>query len=181
MSSLDQYKQNPSQYTENGHGSSLRSGLAFTFEAIIAALASAGVAEVRFTTGANAIVFEGGDVNINQEDVLFEVYEDTTFTVAGTPNATYAKNSNRINPIATTITFYNGVTVDAAGTQVLRQSVKGAAGQNLNRPGFGSGGPDDSIILKPSTEHIFRITNNSALAVDVDARFKYREVSSIQY
>lgn len=181
MSKLKDGKRFPAQYTENGHGTALRQGLAFAFKATIPALAAGASSIVRFVTGDRAIFFASGSVTINQEDVMLEVYEDVTFTNDGSLNTSFAINLNRVNPTSTQIQFYTGAVVSNIGTQVLQQSIKGVAGQNVNNPGFGTGGQDDASILKPNTEHIFKVTNNSVLAVDIDAVFKYNEADPTQY
>lgn len=181
MSSLENYKHNPAQHIENGHGSSLRVGKAFIFDAAVEALAAAAALEVRFTTGDSAVLFETGDINTNQEKVLFEVYEDTTFTAPGSLVTTLIKNMNRLLANASEIATYTSPTVDADGELVIHQIAVGVAGQNQNQPGFGGSGQDVSFVLKPNTEHMFRITNQSLLAVNVEAHYHFHEVDPKQY
>ena len=180
-STLENYKKFPAQYNENGHGSALRVGRAFIFDADIPALAAAAALTVRFVTGDSAIVFETGDINTNQEEVLFEIYEDSTFTAPGALTTDFVRNMNRIINSAPEIVTYNTPTIDADGVLVAHQIAVGIAGQNQNQPGFGGVGQDISFILKPNTEHIFRVTNNSLLTVKVEAHYHYHEVDPVQY
>lgn len=181
MSGLSLFKPRPAQYIENGHGSALRNGKAFIFDASITALAAAGVINVRFTTGDLAILFESGDITINQEKVLFEIFEDSTFSAGGSLDTTLILNMNRLINTPSGISTYTTPTVSTTGVLVVHQIAVGAAGQNVNHPGFGGIGQDVSFVLKPNTEHLFRITNQSALAVDVEAHYHFHEIDPRQY
>ncbi len=178
---LANFKARPSQYSENGHGTALRNKSAFAFDADIIALGAAASALVRFTTGDKAIVLDGGEFTFNQEDALAEVYEGTTFSAAGTPNATYAIPMNRLSSRETELTFYDSAVVDTIGTRILHQELIGAAGQNVTKPGFGAAGLEAIIVLKPNTEHIFKLTNNSVLAINIEAHFDFHEVDAKEY
>lgn len=181
MSSLSDYNVRPAQHVENGHNTALRSGRSFSFHAEIPSLAPAAIAVIRFTTGDSPIVFENAIFNINQEEVTVEVYEDSTFTVAGTPNADYVLYNNRLKPAVTELAFYDGATVDAIGVRAMHDTIYGIAGQNVNQPGFGASTEESTIVLKPNTEHIFRITNNSVLAVAVESHVFYREADPREF
>jgi len=181
MSDLQNGKPFPAQYIDNGHGTALRKGLAFIFDATITGLASGAIVLVRFITGDAAIIFESGDITINQEEVLFEIYEDTTFTAPGTEDANFIRKMNRISIINTEIITYSTPVVDTIGEIVVHQIATGTAGQNVNQPGFGGGVQDASFVLKPNTEHLFKVTNNSALAVDIEAHYHYHEAPAKEY
>ncbi len=57
----------------------------------------------------------------------------------------------------------------------------GQAGKNVNVPGFGGNVQDANFILKPNTEHLFKVTNNSALDINIEAHYFFREVNAKQY
>jgi len=183
MSSLEDGRPSPSLYVENGHDTALRRGTAFNFHAEIEALGAAAISEVRFKTGDLATIFEAAEFHINQELVTFEVYENVTFTVAGNiqPKTDFSNNMNRMSTRDTQLDFYTGVTVDTVGTRILHQAIVGEAGKNVSKPGFGSGGEAVTRLLKPNTEHVFRITNGSVLAANIEAHVNYREVTASQY
>lgn len=181
MSSLTNSKPRPAAYEENGHDHALRDGNAYSFDAVLTALGVGAEAFIRFTTGDKAIIFEGGLIDTNQEEVLMEVYQDTTFTAPGAPNATYSRNMNNIIARATELVFYDAPTIDVIGERVLHQIAYGIAGQNVNQPGFGSGVADVSTVFKPNTEHVFRLKNDSILAVDIESHMFYREVNAKEY
>ena len=67
MSGLRFFKPRPAQYVENGQDTALRNGKTFIFDANIIALGTGAVSEVRFITGASAIVFSGGEITITQD------------------------------------------------------------------------------------------------------------------
>lgn len=181
MSSLQNSKPRPAAYDENGHDHALRDGNAFVFDAVLVALASSAAAFIRFTTGDKAIIFEGGLIDTNQEEVVMEVYQNTTFSAPGALNATYVRNMNNIIGRVTELLIYDTPTVDVIGERVLHQIAYGIAGQNVNQPGFGSGVADVSTVLKPNTEHVFKLTNDSVLAVDIETHMFYREVNANEY
>lgn len=182
MSSLlNKLKPRPAVYAENGHGFALRDGNAYCMT-MSQTINSGAVLELRFKTGEHAVKFYSGIFTIDQEDVLFEVYEDTTFSDGGTINTDYGCPMNRIQSAKTTeLEFYEGAVVDTDGTLFMRQRILGAAGQGQNKPGFGSAVSGAKRILKPNTEHIFRITNNSDLASIVEAYIVYHQVNPKAY
>ena len=181
MSSLRNTKLNAALHVEDSHDASLRKGLSFIFDVDIAGLATNVTRYIRFTTGVNAVKFEGGDITINQERVVFTMYEDTTFTVNGVENTTYVRNLNRMDPLATQLQFFDTPTVNDVGSLVLHQAIVGTAGQNVNQPGVGTGGQEESVILKPNTEHVILLKNESILAVNVETHFFYHEVNPREY
>jgi len=173
----------PALHVENSHGSALRSSSAFLFDASIAALAAAASNIIRFTTGDKAVLMESSEFSINQEKVKIEVYEDVTFTDPGShiPKANLVTNMNRINPKDTQLVFFGAPTIDSQGIRVLHQDIFGIAGQNVNQPGVGASSQTAARIFKPNTEHVFIVTNESVLAVDIDAHFEYHEVNPNEY
>ena len=181
MSSLGNRKPRPGTYVENGHNHALRDSAAFSFDGVFTGIAPAGIVFKRFLTGARAVVFEGGDISITQENVLVEIYEDVDFLTAGAPGFDHVINMNRINPRATEVLFFDNPTITDIGTRVVHADIKGAAGQNINQPGFGSGTQEFVTVLKPNTEHVLRIENKSIANVDVELDFYYREVNPSQY
>lgn len=181
MSDLANSKPRPSQYIENGHNSALRDGSSFGFVGSGIVLASSASISIRFTTGTFAIVFEAGRFTLDQENVLYEVYEDTTFSSPGSVNTAYIRKHNRLSLRESQIVTYDGAVVDSIGTQILNDRIRGVAAQGQNKPGFGSGGETDEIVLKPNTEHMFKITNDSLATVNTDVHFFFREVDPKQY
>ncbi len=181
MSVLTLFKPRPAQYIEDGQDTALRIGKTFIFDSNIPALASAASGLVRFTTGNSAIVFTGGEIIMNQEAVEFIVYEDTTYTDGGVLTTAYIRNMNRMINKSSEISTYDAPTVDVIGDVVAQQNAVGQSGKNVNQPGFGGGVQDANFILKPNTEHLFTVTNNSVLAVDVEAHYFFREVEARQY
>ena len=181
LGNLSPFRKGPAQHTENGHSSALRKGTSYIFDYEKVALGAAAVALVRFVTGDKAMVFEGGDVSINQEDILFEIFEESIFSAPGAENTDYARHLNRIKGVDTEILFYDTPTVTSPGNVVLHQHVLGAAGQNQNQPGFGSGGQDASTVFQPNTEHLLRITSASALAAHIEIHFFFHQAEVREY
>lgn len=181
MSGLQNTRPNPTVYTENGHGTALRRGKAFIFDAHIVGLAAAASVIIRFVTGDSAVIFESGDIVINQEEVEFEVYEDTVFTSPGNVNTTFIRNMNRLSTNPTELVVYDTPVVNTIGELVVHQLAIGAAGQNVNNPGFGGGKGDVSFVLKPNTEHLFKVTNNSVLPVTLEAHYFFHEANAKEY
>ncbi len=181
MSSLENTKLNPTQHIENGHNTALRKGAAFAFDPLSLAIGIAGSVDVRFLTGDNATIFEGATFGTDQELITFEVFQDVTFTAAGDLDTTIIRKMNNMSSREPQIAVYTAPTVDTLGERILHDIVRGTASQGQNKPGFGTGAQAAEIVLKPNTEHIFRITNGSAAAVNVEPHVFYREVDPRQY
>lgn len=181
MSSLDNAKPRPAGHIENGHNSALRDGAAFAFDPLSVAIGIGASVDTRFVTGDKATIFEGATFGTDQELVTFEVFEDVTFTVAGVLDDTIIRRVNRLSNREPEIDVYTGPTVDVLGPRILHDIIRGTASQGQNKPGFGTGSQAQEIVLKPNTEHIFRITNGSAAAVNVEPHVFYREVDPKQY
>ena len=181
MSSLDNTKPSSANHVENGHASALRLGAAFIFDPQSIAIGIGATTDVRFVTGDNATIFEGAAFGIDQELVTFQVFEDVVFSAPGTISTTIIRKANRLSAREPQIDVYTGPTVDTLGPIILHDILRGTASQGQNKPGFGSGSQDVSIILKPNTEHVFRITNGSAAIVNVEPHVFYREEDPRQY
>lgn len=181
MSLLENNRPAPAQYTENGHDTALRKGAAFKFDPLTLPIGISGVVEMRFVTGDNATIFEGANFGIDQELVTFEVFQDVVFSAPGTLDTTIINKMNNVSSREPEIQVYTGPTVDTVGDRILHDIIRGTASQGQNKPGFGTGSQANTIVLKPNTEHVFRITNGSAAAVNVEPHVFYREVDSRDY
>jgi len=180
MSSLEDSKPRPAQFIENGHETGLRSASDFCFN-VVHDIAKDAVVDVRFLTGDLAVEFLSAVFDINQELVIFEVFEDTIYSAPGTINPNIGCQMNRMSSRQTELEFYEAPTITSDGTLFMRQDVLGVAGQNVSKPGFGSGVVGAERILKPNTEHLFRITNSSALTSKVVVHIVYKEVNPKEY
>lgn len=181
MSSLDNARPNPTQFVENGHCIGLRRDASFGFDADGIVLAAGASAVVRFVTGDLAVVFEGGKFTVDQENVLFQVYEDVAFSADGVANLTYVHRHNRLSTRESQLVAYDGAVVDTLGDRILHDRVLGTAGQGQNKPGFGSDTAAPEIVLKPNTEHVFQVTNDSIAQANIEVHFSYREVDPREY
>ena len=181
MSGLENSKPRPAAHIENGHNSALRDGATFSFDPLTLTILAAGVADVRFLTGDRATVFEGATFATDQELVTFEVFEDVVFSAPGNLDATIIRKTNRMSNREPEIQVYTAAVVDTLGPRILHDIVRGTASQGQNKPGFGTGSQAAEIVLKPNTEHVFRITNGSAATVNVEPHVFYREVNAKEY
>ena len=181
MSDLKNRKPNPAQHTENGHITALRKGAAFVFDPLTVAIDIGLSVDVRFTTGDLAVIFEGATFAVDQEFVTFQVFEDVVFSNNGVLNSTYIRKANRMSGRDSQVQTYDGAVVDTLGPLVLHDIVRGQASQGQNKPGFGTGSNVAETVLKPNTEHTFRITNGSAAIVNVEPHSFFREENPLEY
>ena len=95
-------------------------------------------------------------------DAQIFIFEDATTSGGGT--AATVKNSNRTIGDAGAPTVLVGPTITGDGTQLLTQAIAGGRGGNA--PG-GNAERNSEIVLKASTNYLFRVTNTSGSASDL--------------
>lgn len=181
MSSLSNYQSYSAGHIENSHDSLLKLGRAFLFEIHQDAIAPAGVLNLRFLTGNLACIFEAAEFQINEEKVILQIYEDTLYSAPGALNSSYIRILNRIKNIPPLFEVYTGATITDDGTEIQHITITGAAGQSETKPGFGNAQGTKAFILKPNTEYLFRVTNNSVSAVDIDFHMYVLEESAREF
>jgi len=105
------------------------------------------------------------------------LYEGTTVTSNGSPNygtaiTPYDKNRETAN--TATGNYYYGPTIDAVGTELVRDLLLGST-----RPQSIIGGEvrsNSEWILKKGQTYLFRVTNGSGGALDIDIEIEFYEV-----
>lgn len=150
---------------DNGPGSG-RQFIASHHESSVAA---AGVVELVLQTGANEVTM--GLIGSVSGQADFQLFEDTTFSDAGSTVTPVCRD--RANPLTSTVTVTHTPTLTADGTQLVEVILPG--GTRVQAVGSLTFGPQ-SWILAPSKVYMLRIENTAAttetitLAVDlVDA------------
>lgn len=155
-------------YTE----ANTKNGLQYEASGYNAAVAAGANFDVEFNTGAKPVIIEDRQVAFTGAGITINVYEAPT-TSAGTAGTVY--NLNRINPVATTVSYKTAPTVTAAGTQA------GATTYGLGGTGVGQtvvsafAAPGVERVLKPNTKYLLRITNNDAAAQKIAAYLTWYE------
>ncbi len=117
---------------------------------------------------------------ITSAPCTIELFEGATITAPGTLVDTFNANRNSTNTASTLI--YANPTISADGTRIdvvlLPEIATGGGGG----PGGGTGGsqgPDvgEEWILKPATDYIIRLTNNSGASCDANCHMFWYELS----
>lgn len=140
-------------------------GMTFHFTERFAALANLGVHNVLFKVPAgtypHAYTFR---FSIQDAPVNIEIYEGTTVSADGSAVSTF--NRNRNSTRTPTCTAFTGPTITGDGTLIHDRYVPSAGGSGVNTVGIIGDGAGEEWLLKPSTNYLIRLTNNSGGAID---------------
>jgi len=99
------------------------------------------------------------------------VYEGTTYTNSGTALVAYNKDRSSTN--TTSATIFHTPTVNALGTQVLVTLFPGGQGPKSVGTAIRT---NSEIILKESTDYLFRLTNVSGANKDITIELEWYEI-----
>lgn len=114
-------------------------------------------------------------VNLSAGDVDIVQYEGATITAPGTPVSTFNTNRNSSNVPSTLI--YGAPTVGADGTEIHRMWTPSmGTGIGQSQVGISDAEAGEEWILKPSTDYLMRITNNSGAALSFWAEMLWYEL-----
>jgi hypothetical protein len=103
------------------------------------------------------------------QNVRAELYEDTTFSVAGTP--VVPRNRNRFSSNVSDATVTHGPTITLVGTTLFVGFIPAGSG---NKPPAGDLSSFEEWILLPNTVYLLRLVNNlenSATPATVSVNF----------
>jgi len=115
-------------------------------------------------------------LNFGKGDVDFVAYEGATITVDGTPLPVF--NANRNSTKTPLLELFAAPTVGANGTEIFRLWTPPTAtgvGQSAN--GIAGVGQGSEWILKPSTDYLVIMTNNSGATIDFSYEFSWYELA----
>lgn len=131
-----------------------------------AAIANGGILDIliQSSTQSTHIKFSG----TSGGDASMVLYENTTFSAAGT--AVVISNHNRSSSKVFSGTITATPTITVVGTQV-NGTIFIAGGSHTNSIG-GSGDFNNEFILAASTNYLLRITNNSGAATKVETHIE---------
>ena len=103
-------------------------------------------------------------------EATFELYEGTTFTVAGTVLAAVNRNRGSQNDASTL--FYFTPTIDAPGVLLEEGLQPGGSGGNASG-GRGDAGFEEWILMPG--EHVFRVKNLGGAAKNMSVQLDFYE------
>jgi hypothetical protein len=117
------------------------------------------------TPASPEVNFSSVGLKVGEGDVDIQVYEDTTVSAAGSALTELNTNRNSSNTPGTVLTF--GPTVTGVGTLIHTDWIPPTATGIGATPGGAStiGGKGEEWILKPSSNYMIRITNNSGATI----------------
>lgn len=106
-------------------------------------------------------------VEFQMEDgpVDIALYENTTFSAAGT--AVNVKNHNRLSTRTAGITMTHTPTITGVGDVVTQRYIPAGGGPPGQEAGTLVRGEDSEWILGNGVDYLWRLTNNSGVAIDV--------------
>ena len=151
----------------------IHNGKGFTHNDRHLNLANAGVSDHLIKVGDNALHVTYFGVVATGSPVVVEYYENTTVSADGTPMA--LGNNNRTSEKVTTATMFEGPTITGVGDRLGGTEIPDitvGAGQSSGGQAILGGG---EWILKPNTNYLYRITNNSGSAINYNITLFYYE------
>lgn len=109
-------------------------------------------------------------------DSLFEAFEGTTFSAAGTSAGTL--NNNRTSSNTPTVTVTHTPTLTTDGTLIWQEYIPGGTGSGVGQvtPGAVQNIAAEQSIFAPSTNYLFRLTNNSGTTQPLQIQLAFYEV-----
>lgn len=147
----------------------IHQGKAFTRSDLHESFASLAVHNHLIVVGANPIHLRQLILETDNAPILMEYYENTTVSANGTEEV--IGNNNRNSSKVTTTSFFSEPTVtadgDFMGVTLIPTSAKDSGGVGILKGG--------EWVLKPNTNYLIRITNNSGAAVDYGLTLFYYE------
>jgi hypothetical protein len=156
--------------TIDGAHKEVHDGKFFVVSRYYAAIAAAGVADMRVLVGAakalhvTVSVAAGGNANV-------DIYEGTTYTANGTAVTIYDRNRTTAN--ASTATSFHTPTVLVLGTDIFDGFCPGGSKQSAMGSVRSNG---QEWIFKKSTDYLIRVTNVSAGNADYSIEVEWYEV-----
>ena len=135
-------------------------GNGFTLAEYHEGLANSGVLNHLIVTGYYPVHIRQLIVETTQAPVVMDYFEDTTVSANGTLNP--VANNNRTSTKTATAAVYEGPTITTDGTAMGSTLIPTTA-KDSGGVGFLKGG---EWILKPNSNYLFRVTNNSGSSID---------------
>jgi hypothetical protein len=141
----------------------IHSGNAFIAQRLFTSVGVAANADIRILNGATKELHLKATI-IAESKAYFYIYEGTTYSANGTGLTAY--NSNRTSATATTGALYYTPTVNVLGT-AIKAGMLLAGGSITDR---------EEIMLKKSTDYLFRVTNTSGVISDISIALEWYEL-----
>lgn len=146
----------------------INNGAAFQVGDIFEGIANDGVAEGLFqVTNEMHVVLQVVSVG----DCYLRIFENPTFSAAGTPMTIFNKNRTSTKPSGNTVTHTPTLTDD--GTELTPTFIPGGSGgtaTSAQTVGFAG-----EAILKAGNDYLFRIINKSGQARTIGAKLEWYE------
>lgn len=144
--------------TQSYREANVKNGSQFNASRRVLAVAGSANLDSAFVTGSVPVILKSRIIGYTGAGVSASIYRAATFT--GGTNVTSADvlNPNDINPAATTINLYTGVTVGTLGslTTAIAYSEGATSNQGQGRPAAEMG---EELVMAPNTTYILRITS----------------------
>lgn len=154
----------------SGRVNGTRNSSIFTASRLVSGVAAGANADSTFTTGAKFVLFYARSVDRSGSSVSAQIFESPT-TTGGVVTTVY--NTNRVNPVASTVAILAGVTTSVTGTQVAATSY--AIGNASNQGQGGQAVLGEALYLKPNTTYLLRLTNLDTLVADISSTIAWSE------
>jgi hypothetical protein len=138
----------------SGRVDATRNSSIFTASRLVTGVAAGANADSVLITGAKPVILFARNVDRSGSSVSAQIFEAPTYT-GGTTSPIY--NTNRANPVATTVSALIGVTTTVTGTQVTATSY--AIGNASNQGQGGQAVLGELVYLLPNTTYLLRLTN----------------------
>ena len=142
----------------------VKTGSQFEASLFRPALGAAGTVAVAIITGDKPVIMKAVQISLDGSGVTLQIFKDPAYSAG---NSVDIFNLTEINPMATTVTMTDDVTVTDPGTEIAAPLYYIGSTQ----PGVGSGGTSGVVglerVLEPNSVYLIRATSRDTAAQDV--------------
>lgn len=142
----------------------VKTGSQFEASLFRTALAGAGTVAVAIETGSKPVIMKAIQISLDGSGVTLQIFKDPAYSAG---NSVDIFNLTEINPMATTVTMTDDVTVSDPGTEIAAPIYYIGSTQ----PGIGSGGTSGVVglerLLEASSVYLIRATSRDVSAMDI--------------
>lgn len=143
-------------------------GIAYSYKSSLL-LAPAATVYLLGRVGAKVVHMTNYLIRSDNAPIAIGFFEAPTVSVVGTPQVEVSKN--RVNIIPATLSIFSGSTITADGALLDQDGILGG------NKDTGSRETESEWLLKPNTDYVFKLVNNSAQAANIIAGFSWSETT----
>ena len=144
----------------------------------ITGVANGASVEVFMRTGTIPVHFTRAQFTLGRGDIDINTYEDTTVSADGTPIVIF--NTNRISTNTPEMDIFGGATIVTDGNQMHTLWAHPTGTGVGNAIGLSEVSNGEEWILKPATNYMVRLTNNSGASITFSYEFLFYETDYIK-